>query len=194
MPIHSHLQMQAHQHGLLVGAILATFILATWRISGQTHCMCSVFHIYVCTFQLCLTYCRTVADPATKQHVDLQNFRYTYRLGHRLMNGTRIWSKSYSFKASPYPGQDSLQRVVIFGDMGKVFFSLPFLSYFTQITIWYFHLQVYWIFFWQISSGGSRWFQRVQQLPTRITEHYLPDHQRPGKHWHGGPHWGHLLR
>uniref|UniRef100_A0A804LQW5 Purple acid phosphatase n=1 Tax=Zea mays TaxID=4577 RepID=A0A804LQW5_MAIZE len=45
--------------------------------------------------------------------------RYTYRLGHRLMNGTRVWSKSYSFRASPYPGQDSLQRVVIFGDMGK---------------------------------------------------------------------------
>ncbi|KAM3254617.1 hypothetical protein ACQJBY_048227 [Aegilops geniculata] len=44
---------------------------------------------------------------------------YTYRLGHRLPNGTRVWSKSYSFKASPYPGQDSLQRVVIFGDMGK---------------------------------------------------------------------------
>jgi hypothetical protein len=45
---------------------------------------------------------------------------YTYRLGHRLPNSTLIWSKSYSFKASPYPGQDSLQRVVIFGDMGKV--------------------------------------------------------------------------
>ncbi|KAG2625095.1 hypothetical protein PVAP13_3KG165600 [Panicum virgatum] len=45
---------------------------------------------------------------------------YTYKLGHRLMNGTRIWSKSYSFKASSYPGQDSLQRVVIFGDIGKV--------------------------------------------------------------------------
>uniref|UniRef100_A0A0E0MNX4 Multifunctional fusion protein n=1 Tax=Oryza punctata TaxID=4537 RepID=A0A0E0MNX4_ORYPU len=44
---------------------------------------------------------------------------YTYRLGHRLPNGTLIWSKSYSFKASPYPGQDSLQRVIIFGDMGK---------------------------------------------------------------------------
>jgi len=44
---------------------------------------------------------------------------YTYRLGHRLPNGTRVWSKPYSFKASPYPGQDSLQRVVIFGDMGK---------------------------------------------------------------------------
>ncbi|KAL5224861.1 hypothetical protein ABZP36_011500 [Zizania latifolia] len=44
---------------------------------------------------------------------------YTYRLGHRLPNGTHIWSRSYRFKASPYPGQDSLQRVVIFGDMGK---------------------------------------------------------------------------
>ncbi|CAL4898421.1 unnamed protein product [Urochloa decumbens] len=44
---------------------------------------------------------------------------YTYRLGHRLSDGTHIWSKSYSFRASPYPGQDSLQRVVIFGDMGK---------------------------------------------------------------------------
>ncbi|BAH95750.1 Os12g0576750, partial [Oryza sativa Japonica Group] len=46
--------------------------------------------------------------------------RYTYRLGHRLLDGTHIWSKSYSFRASPYPGQDSVQRVVIFGDMGKV--------------------------------------------------------------------------
>ncbi|KAG1347799.1 Nucleotide pyrophosphatase/phosphodiesterase [Cocos nucifera] len=44
---------------------------------------------------------------------------YTYRLGHRLFNGSYIWSWSYSFKTSPYPGQDSLQRVVIFGDMGK---------------------------------------------------------------------------
>nr|XP_010906141.1 probable inactive purple acid phosphatase 1 isoform X1 [Elaeis guineensis] len=47
------------------------------------------------------------------------NIKYTYRLGHRLFNGSYIWSQSYSFKASPYPGQDSLQRVVIFGDMGK---------------------------------------------------------------------------
>uniref|UniRef100_A0ACD5XRJ4 Uncharacterized protein n=1 Tax=Avena sativa TaxID=4498 RepID=A0ACD5XRJ4_AVESA len=45
--------------------------------------------------------------------------KYTYMLGHRLPNGTNIWSKLYSFKASPYPGQDSLQQVVIFGDMGK---------------------------------------------------------------------------
>lgn len=41
-------------------------------------------------------------------------------MGHRLSNGTSIWSKSYSFKSSPYPGQDSLQRIIIFGDMGKV--------------------------------------------------------------------------
>ncbi|XP_072951261.1 probable inactive purple acid phosphatase 1 [Typha angustifolia] len=47
------------------------------------------------------------------------NLVYTYRLGHRLFDGTYIWSQSYSFRASPYPGQNSLQRVVIFGDMGK---------------------------------------------------------------------------
>ncbi|KAL5725838.1 polynucleotide adenylyltransferase [Ranunculus cassubicifolius] len=47
------------------------------------------------------------------------NSRYTYKLGHILSNGTYVWSRSYNFKASPYPGQDSQQRVVIFGDMGK---------------------------------------------------------------------------
>ncbi|XP_030477321.2 probable inactive purple acid phosphatase 27 [Syzygium oleosum] len=47
------------------------------------------------------------------------NAEYTYRLGHRLANNSYVWSKVYSFKSSPYPGQDSLQRAVIFGDMGK---------------------------------------------------------------------------
>ncbi|KAJ4712574.1 Purple acid phosphatase [Melia azedarach] len=47
------------------------------------------------------------------------NSVYTYKIGHKLHNGSYIWSKTYSFKSSPFPGQDSLQRVVIFGDMGK---------------------------------------------------------------------------
>ncbi|KAG0455632.1 hypothetical protein HPP92_024924 [Vanilla planifolia] len=47
------------------------------------------------------------------------NSMYNYKLGHRLSNGSYVWSQSYKFKASPYPGQDSLQKVVIFGDMGK---------------------------------------------------------------------------
>ncbi|KEH34965.1 purple acid phosphatase [Medicago truncatula] len=47
------------------------------------------------------------------------NMRYTYRLGHFMSDGSYVWSKRYSFKASPYPGQNSLQRVIIFGDMGK---------------------------------------------------------------------------
>ncbi|XP_028754376.1 LOW QUALITY PROTEIN: probable inactive purple acid phosphatase 1 [Neltuma alba] len=47
------------------------------------------------------------------------NRRYTYRLGHKLFNGTIVWSQEYQFKAPPFPGQNSLQRVVIFGDMGK---------------------------------------------------------------------------
>ncbi|XP_023743653.1 nucleotide pyrophosphatase/phosphodiesterase [Lactuca sativa] len=47
------------------------------------------------------------------------NTIYDYRMGHMLLNGSIIWSKTYTFKSSPYPGQDSLQRVIIFGDMGK---------------------------------------------------------------------------
>ncbi|EYU30431.1 hypothetical protein MIMGU_mgv1a026048mg [Erythranthe guttata] len=47
------------------------------------------------------------------------NSPYTYKLGHKLLNGTYIWSGNYQFKASPYPGQNSVQRVIIFGDMGK---------------------------------------------------------------------------
>ncbi|XP_071715393.1 probable inactive purple acid phosphatase 1 isoform X3 [Rutidosis leptorrhynchoides] len=47
------------------------------------------------------------------------NQMYTYKLGHKLPNDTIIWSKTYQFKSSPFPGQDSLQRVIIFGDMGK---------------------------------------------------------------------------
>ncbi|KAK6133900.1 hypothetical protein DH2020_032361 [Rehmannia glutinosa] len=48
-----------------------------------------------------------------------RNSMYTYKLGHKLLNGTYIWSDIYQFKASPYPGQNSVQRVIIFGDMGK---------------------------------------------------------------------------
>lgn len=47
------------------------------------------------------------------------NRMYIYRVGHMFYNGTYILSKHYQFKASPFPGQDSLQRVIIFGDMGK---------------------------------------------------------------------------
>ncbi|VAI13938.1 unnamed protein product [Triticum turgidum subsp. durum] len=74
--------------------------------------------MYVIFFS-CLAPSEIRIHPGTQRTWLLQHCRYTYRLGHRLPNGTRVWSKSYSFKASPYPGQDSLQRVVIFGDMGK---------------------------------------------------------------------------
>lgn len=45
---------------------------------------------------------------------------YTYKIGHKLPNACFIWGKTYSFKSSPFPGQDSLQQVIVFGDMGKV--------------------------------------------------------------------------
>ncbi|XP_042378596.1 nucleotide pyrophosphatase/phosphodiesterase-like isoform X1 [Zingiber officinale] len=47
------------------------------------------------------------------------NAEYTYKLGHQLFNGSYIWSKSFSFRASPFPGQNSVQQIIIFGDMGK---------------------------------------------------------------------------
>ncbi|KAM7480152.1 hypothetical protein LguiA_028365 [Lonicera macranthoides] len=47
------------------------------------------------------------------------NSKYTYKMGHILSNGSYVWSKMYSFKSSPFPGQESLQRIIIFGDMGK---------------------------------------------------------------------------
>ncbi|KAF8694942.1 hypothetical protein HU200_038049 [Digitaria exilis] len=43
---------------------------------------------------------------------------YSYQIGHELPDGTVVWGKSSTFRASPFPGQDSLQRVVVFGDMG----------------------------------------------------------------------------
>jgi hypothetical protein len=47
-------------------------------------------------------------------------FRYFYKIGHELLDGTVVWGKSYIFKAPPTPGQNSLQRIIVFGDMGKV--------------------------------------------------------------------------
>uniref|UniRef100_A0A0D9XFE4 Purple acid phosphatase n=1 Tax=Leersia perrieri TaxID=77586 RepID=A0A0D9XFE4_9ORYZ len=41
------------------------------------------------------------------------------QIGHMLPDGQVVWGKFNSFKAPPFPGQKSLQRVVIFGDMGK---------------------------------------------------------------------------
>ncbi|XP_059075339.1 probable inactive purple acid phosphatase 27 [Cryptomeria japonica] len=45
--------------------------------------------------------------------------KYYYKVGHKLFNGSYIWGQLNSFTSSPYPGQDSVQRVIIFGDMGK---------------------------------------------------------------------------
>lgn len=63
-------------------------------------------------------------------------FRYIYRMGHRLVDGSFIWSKFYSFRSSPYPGQDSLQRVIIFGDMGKVLLIVVFICRFLLLFTW----------------------------------------------------------
>uniref|UniRef100_A0ACD5Y7S0 Uncharacterized protein n=1 Tax=Avena sativa TaxID=4498 RepID=A0ACD5Y7S0_AVESA len=74
---------------------------------------------------LCGEPARTVGwrDPGFIHSAFLKNLlpekEYKYRIGHKLHNGKVIWGKSNSFTAPPCPGHKSLQRVVIFGDMGK---------------------------------------------------------------------------
>ncbi|PNX58110.1 putative inactive purple acid phosphatase 1-like protein, partial [Trifolium pratense] len=70
-------------------------------------------------FHLLPAICPSDSSSASFNHEDLTCIKYTYKLGHRLVNGTTVWSQEYQFKSSPYPGQNSVQRVVIFGDMGK---------------------------------------------------------------------------
>ncbi|CAO2162624.1 unnamed protein product [Urochloa humidicola] len=47
------------------------------------------------------------------------NKEYYYKIGHELLDGSVVWGKPYTFRAPPSPGQNSLQRVIVFGDMGK---------------------------------------------------------------------------
>ncbi|XP_062111438.1 probable inactive purple acid phosphatase 1 [Humulus lupulus] len=47
------------------------------------------------------------------------NTMYFYKLGHKKCDGSYVWSREYHFRSPPYPGQNSIQRVVIFGDLGK---------------------------------------------------------------------------
>ncbi|KAM0834857.1 hypothetical protein ACQ4PT_063320 [Festuca glaucescens] len=62
-------------------------------------------------------------DPGFIHTAFLKNLsadkEYYYKIGHMLRNGKVIWGKLNFLTAPPCPGQKSLQRVVIFGDMGK---------------------------------------------------------------------------
>jgi hypothetical protein len=46
--------------------------------------------------------------------------RYYYKVGHKLKNGQYVWDIQRYFQSPPFPGEDSVQKIVIFGDMGKV--------------------------------------------------------------------------
>uniref|UniRef100_M8CDJ4 Putative Nucleotide pyrophosphatase/phosphodiesterase n=1 Tax=Aegilops tauschii TaxID=37682 RepID=M8CDJ4_AEGTA len=60
----------------------------------------------------------TVTCPKTREAHERGSW-YTYKSGHELSDGTMVWGKSYTFRAPPTPGQNSLQRIIVFGDMGK---------------------------------------------------------------------------
>ncbi|KAM3752008.1 hypothetical protein ACB098_04G155500 [Castanea mollissima] len=96
-----------------------------WGLHGETHMRSPAGTLTIEQNSMCGAPARTVGwrDLGFTQTSFLTNLWpntvYSYRMGHILSNGSYIWSKSHSFKSSPYPGQDSLQRVIIFGDMGK---------------------------------------------------------------------------
>ncbi|TKY55327.1 inactive purple acid phosphatase 27 [Spatholobus suberectus] len=96
-----------------------------WGPKGKTQVQSPAGTLTFGRDSMCGSPARTVGwrDPGFIHTSFLKNLWpnsvYTYRLGHLLSNGSYIWSKKYAFKSSPYPGQDSLQRVIIFGDMGK---------------------------------------------------------------------------
>jgi hypothetical protein len=46
--------------------------------------------------------------------------RYFYKVGHKLKDGKYVWGEENFFKSAPNVGEPSLQRVVVYGDMGKV--------------------------------------------------------------------------
>ncbi|XP_062029623.1 nucleotide pyrophosphatase/phosphodiesterase-like [Rosa rugosa] len=99
--------------------------LVEWGLKGEPQTRSPAGTLTFSRRDMCAAPARTVGwrDPGfihTSFLKDLwPNSVYSYKLGHRLSNGSYIWSKAYSFKSSPYPGQESLQRVIIFGDMGK---------------------------------------------------------------------------
>ncbi|KAE8123907.1 hypothetical protein FH972_018826 [Carpinus fangiana] len=96
-----------------------------WGLKGETKTRSPAGTLTVDQNSMCGSPARTVGwrDQGFIHTSFLKNLWpnavYTYRMGHFLSNGSGVWSKTFSFKSSPYPGQDSLQRVIIFGDMGQ---------------------------------------------------------------------------
>ncbi|KAL1220050.1 putative inactive purple acid phosphatase 1 [Cardamine amara subsp. amara] len=96
-----------------------------WGIKGRDRKLSPAGTLTFTRNSMCGAPARTVGwrDPGYIHTAFLKelwpNSKYTYRVGHRLSDVEVIWSKEYQFKSSPFPGQNSLQQVVIFGDMGK---------------------------------------------------------------------------
>ncbi|CAM6087264.1 unnamed protein product [Calypogeia fissa] len=99
-----------------------------WCISGKKTSSGS-WELLLLLLTQNLTFCGPPAstlgwrDPGYTHTAFLKNLwplsTYNYKVGHKLKNGQYVWGDINTFKSSPYPGQDSLQRIIIFGDMGK---------------------------------------------------------------------------
>ncbi|RZC71080.1 hypothetical protein C5167_034278 [Papaver somniferum] len=96
-----------------------------WCLAGESQARSPAGTLTFTRTSMCGPPARTVGwrEPGFFHTSFLKNLwpnqKYTYELGHKLTDGIYVWSKLYSFTAPPYPGQNSLQRVIIFGDTGK---------------------------------------------------------------------------
>ena len=125
-----YLVFQVHRRAQLVGVILDIYTQVSLKNCGRTlsnykYAFKKIIYFNFLFIYLVCTYVYKLLLPRINfwSIYHYYFFRYTYRLGHRLRDGSYVWSKLYSFKSSPYPGQDSLQRIIVFGDMGKVILS-----------------------------------------------------------------------
>ncbi len=105
------------------GGIQDIFILHISNIYGQGpgkhflfHCICDIFvhsrHPRIVRWFQVKTNSTNVWS--------VNDLRYCYMVGHKLKSGERVWGKKGFFTSVPSPGEESLQLVIIFGDMGEV--------------------------------------------------------------------------
>ena len=176
--------MQVHLLELLVGAIRVTSILVSWRNCGQIRSLWSILHVWPV---LKLWYIQLLKNGYSKklagiptglaigyQTVPTSGASYIALKHHLILD--RIPCNKLSYL-------ETWERYICFQSILVSFHVV--LVHFSTTVIHFCHTF--------LSSGRGWWFQRVQWLPARFTEHYKPDHERPRKHRHGSSHRRHLL-
>ena len=107
-------KMQEHLLEVLDGRIQDSFTLHTWRGCGQAPGKCHCFTIKGSASTMTWI---SIPDIVENWHTkySMNDGRYYYKVGHKVKGGTYVWGTPYSFRSAPAPGENTLQRVIIFG-------------------------------------------------------------------------------